>query len=80
MPLHLALVALLAGLLLQGCASLPQEVERTPSVVLSNTADTPLGRPGQPAELAAIYVLLASAESSYATGQVYGAAAGRGGP
>jgi NAD(P)-dependent dehydrogenase (short-subunit alcohol dehydrogenase family) len=43
-------------------------------------ADTPLGRPGQPAELAPIYVLLASNESSYATGQVYGAVGGRGGP
>jgi NAD(P)-dependent dehydrogenase (short-subunit alcohol dehydrogenase family) len=42
--------------------------------------DTPIGRPGQPAELAAIYVLLASPESSYATGQVYGAVGGRGGP
>ncbi len=42
--------------------------------------DTPLGRPGQPAELAPIYVLLASPESSYATGQVYGAVGGRGGP
>jgi NAD(P)-dependent dehydrogenase (short-subunit alcohol dehydrogenase family) len=42
--------------------------------------DTPLGRPGQPAELAAIYVLLASPEASYATGQVYGAVGGRGGP
>ena len=42
--------------------------------------DTPMGRPGQPAELAAIYVLLASPESSYATGQVYGAVGGRGGP
>jgi len=42
--------------------------------------DTPIGRPGQPAELAATYVLLASAESSYATGQVYGAVGGRGGP
>ena len=30
--------------------------------------------------LAGIYVLLASAESSYATGQVYGAVGGRGGP
>jgi len=39
-----------------------------------------MGRPGQPAELAAIYVLLASPESSYATGQVYGAVGGRGGP
>jgi NAD(P)-dependent dehydrogenase (short-subunit alcohol dehydrogenase family) len=42
--------------------------------------DTPMGRPGQPAELAPIYVLLASGEASYATGQVYGAVGGRGGP
>src|SRR5690349_14734558 len=42
--------------------------------------DTPIGRPGQPAELAGIYVLLASPESSYATGQVYAAVGGRGGP
>jgi NAD(P)-dependent dehydrogenase (short-subunit alcohol dehydrogenase family) len=43
-------------------------------------ADSPMGRPGQPAELAPIYVLLASDESSYATGQVYAAVGGRGGP
>jgi hypothetical protein len=43
-------------------------------------ADTPLGRPGQPAELAPIYVLLASHESSCSTGQVFGAVGGRGGP
>jgi len=43
-------------------------------------ADTPMKRPGQPAELAAIYVLLASPESSYSTGQVFGAVGGRGGP
>jgi NAD(P)-dependent dehydrogenase (short-subunit alcohol dehydrogenase family) len=43
-------------------------------------ADTPMGRPGQPAELAAIYVLLASGESSFSTGQVYGAVGGHGGP
>ncbi|MBN4000398.1 SDR family oxidoreductase [Nostoc sp. LPT] len=42
--------------------------------------DSPMGRPGQPAELAPIYVLLASQESSYATGQVYGAAGGSGNP
>ncbi|MEH2068954.1 MAG: SDR family oxidoreductase [Nostoc sp.] len=42
--------------------------------------DTPIGRPGQPAELAPIYVLLASQESSYVTGQVYGAAGGSGNP
>jgi len=43
-------------------------------------ATTPIGRPAQPAELAAIYVLLASPESSYSTGQVFGAVGGRGGP
>jgi NAD(P)-dependent dehydrogenase (short-subunit alcohol dehydrogenase family) len=42
--------------------------------------DTPMGRPGQPAELAALYVLLASPESSYSTGQVFAAVGGRGGP
>jgi len=41
--------------------------------------DTPMGRPGQPAELAPIYVLLASEQSSFATGQVYSATGGRGG-
>jgi hypothetical protein len=34
----------------------------------------------QPAELAAIYVLLASPESREATGQMYGAVGGRRGP
>jgi NAD(P)-dependent dehydrogenase (short-subunit alcohol dehydrogenase family) len=43
-------------------------------------ADTPLGRPGQPAELASIYVQLADPRASYATGQVYGAAGGGGQP
>ncbi|GAB4022609.1 SDR family oxidoreductase [Spirosoma koreense] len=42
--------------------------------------DTPLGRPGQPAELASIYVQLAANDGSYATGQVYGAAGGGGQP
>ena len=42
--------------------------------------DTPLGRPGQPAELASVYVELASSKASYVTGQVYGATGGRGGP
>jgi NAD(P)-dependent dehydrogenase (short-subunit alcohol dehydrogenase family) len=41
---------------------------------------TPMGRPGQPAELASIYVQLAAADASYATGQVYGAAGGAGQP
>ena len=33
-------------------------------------ADTPLGRPAQPAELAGAFVFLASAEASYITGAV----------
>jgi NAD(P)-dependent dehydrogenase (short-subunit alcohol dehydrogenase family) len=42
--------------------------------------ETPLGRPGQPAELGPLYVFLASQESSYVTGQVYGASGGEGHP
>ena len=41
---------------------------------------TPLGRPGQPAELASIYVQLAASDASYATGQIYSAAGGTGQP
>jgi NAD(P)-dependent dehydrogenase (short-subunit alcohol dehydrogenase family) len=41
---------------------------------------TPMGRPGQPAELGSIYVQLAAADASYATGQVYGSAGGSGQP
>ena len=43
-------------------------------------ANTPMGRPGQPAELAPLYVLLASSGPTYSTGQVFGAVGGRGGP
>lgn len=38
--------------------------------------DTPLGRPGQPAELAPAYVFLASQESSYITAEVIGVTGG----
>lgn len=41
---------------------------------------TPLERPGQPAELASIYVQLAASDASYSTGQIYGAAGGEGQP
>jgi NAD(P)-dependent dehydrogenase (short-subunit alcohol dehydrogenase family) len=43
-------------------------------------AQTPIGRAGQPAELGSIYVQLAAADASYATGQVYGSAGGSGQP
>jgi NAD(P)-dependent dehydrogenase (short-subunit alcohol dehydrogenase family) len=41
---------------------------------------TPLGRPGQPAELGSIYVQLAANDASYANGQVYGSSGGSGQP
>lgn len=42
-------------------------------------AETPIGRPGQPAGLAGIDVLLASPGSSCSTGQVFAAVGGRAG-
>jgi NAD(P)-dependent dehydrogenase (short-subunit alcohol dehydrogenase family) len=42
--------------------------------------DTPLGRAGQPAELAPLYVTLASDESSFTTGSTFGAHGGNGIP
>jgi NAD(P)-dependent dehydrogenase (short-subunit alcohol dehydrogenase family) len=42
--------------------------------------NTPMKRPGQPVELASIYVQLAASDASYSTGQVYGAAGGKGMP
>jgi NAD(P)-dependent dehydrogenase (short-subunit alcohol dehydrogenase family) len=41
---------------------------------------TPFGRPGQPAELASIYVQLAASDASFANGQVYGSSGGSGQP
>jgi NAD(P)-dependent dehydrogenase (short-subunit alcohol dehydrogenase family) len=43
-------------------------------------SQAPMGRPGQPAELASIYGQLAASDASYATGQIYGAAGGGGQP
>jgi NAD(P)-dependent dehydrogenase (short-subunit alcohol dehydrogenase family) len=39
--------------------------------------DTPMGRPGQPGELAPLYVFLASDESRYISGEVIGATGGK---
>lgn len=39
--------------------------------------DTPVGRAGQPAELAPLYVFLASQESSYISGEIIGATGGK---
>jgi NAD(P)-dependent dehydrogenase (short-subunit alcohol dehydrogenase family) len=57
----------------------------TPLVVMSFPAeknaqfggDTPLGRPGQPGELAPLYVFLASEESRFISGEVIGATGGK---
>ena len=46
----------------------------------SSAARRLMGRPGQPAEVASIYVQLADNNASYATWQVYGAAGGGGQP
>ncbi len=48
----------------------PEKVEQFGS-------DTPLGRPGQPAELAPVYVLLASDEASYVSGARVAVTGGR---
>lgn len=41
-------------------------------------SESPYGRPGQPAEIAPVYVFLASQEASYVTGEVYGVTGGVG--
>jgi NAD(P)-dependent dehydrogenase (short-subunit alcohol dehydrogenase family) len=43
-------------------------------------SQTSLGRPGQPVELASIYVQLAASDASFATGSIYGSAGGTGQP
>jgi NAD(P)-dependent dehydrogenase (short-subunit alcohol dehydrogenase family) len=43
-------------------------------------SQTAMGRAGMPAELAGIYVLLADAQASFATGQIYGSSGGGGQP
>ena len=47
-----------------------------PEKVRSFGEDTPLGRPGQPRELAGIFVLLASDEGSYMTGGIHAVTGG----
>ena len=48
--------------------------------VITFGATAPLGRAGQPAELAGIYVRLAEDDGSYTTGNIYGAGGGQGQP
>ena len=44
--------------------------------ITSFGSEVPMGRPGQPVECAPVYVLLASQESSFVTGEVYGVTGG----
>ena len=53
---------------------------RTQENIENFGSNTPPASPGQPAEIASVYVELACAGASYVTGQVYGATGGRGGP
>ena len=48
-----------------------------PEAVESFGENSPIGRPGQPAELAPAYVFFASQESSFVTGEVLGVTGGR---
>lgn len=49
-----------------------------PEKVMKFGSESQYGRPGQPVEIAPVYVLLASQEGSYITGEVYGVTGGAG--
>jgi NAD(P)-dependent dehydrogenase (short-subunit alcohol dehydrogenase family) len=49
---------------------------QSPDKLVKFGSDVPMGRPGQPAELAPVYVFLASQESSYVSGEIYGITGG----
>ena len=49
---------------------------QTPDKIPEVGGKVPLGRPGQPAKLGPVYVLLASQESSYITGETFGVTGG----
>jgi hypothetical protein len=49
---------------------------QSPDKLVTFGANTPFGRPGQPAELAPTYVLLASHDSSYVSGEIHGVTGG----
>ena len=55
-----------------------QEAEGSEEKLKKLGEETPFKRPGQPVELAPVYVLLASQESSYTTGEIYGVTGGMG--
>lgn len=52
----------------------------TPEKLRKFGSQSPLGRPGQPAEIAGLYVAAAHPALSYSTGQIFGASGGGGQP
>lgn len=52
----------------------------TPEKLQKFGSTSPMGRPGQPAEIASLYVAAADPASSYSTGQIFGATGGNGQP
>ena len=52
----------------------------TPEKYTKFGSATVLGRPGQPVELASIYVQLAASDASFTTGNIYGSGGGQGQP
>ncbi len=49
---------------------------QSPDKLVKFGEDTPFGRPGQPAELAATFVLLASNDASFVSGEIHGVTGG----
>ncbi|MEH3106377.1 MAG: SDR family oxidoreductase [Sphingomonas fennica] len=52
----------------------------TPEKLQSFGSQSPMGRPGQPAEIAGLYVAAADPALGYSTGQIFGATGGNGQP
>jgi len=58
-------------------ARTPFDVQHQPWPGLATDMhQTPIGRPGQPAEIAVLYMALADASPSYTAGNVFGATGG----
>lgn len=80
--LSLAAEAIKSGVRVNGVAPGPVWTPLIPASMPEDKVsrfggNTLLERPAQPAELAPIYVFLASPEASYVTGEIYGATGGR---
>lgn len=78
----LAEMSINKGIRVNGVAPGPIWTPLIPSTMPEEAAknfgkDSVFGRPGQPAEVAPIYVFLASRLASYVTGEIYGVTGGR---